>query len=191
MPSSNSETIPFEIEFIRKYNPNLESVLDVGIGFGKGGFLIREYMDVKDKQRYKLQDWKVKIVGIDIFDGYVSDIQRLIYNQIIIGDVFDVLPKLGKFDLVILGDVIEHFEKHKGRELLKEVFKHTENVVVTTPYGFQSQPPDKDNKYMEHKSGWKIKDFEEYKIIDTYVVPKIRKPNKKALVVYLRKKRKR
>ena len=48
MPSSASETIPYLLEFTRKNRPQLKTVLDIGIGFGKDGFLLREYFDVKE-----------------------------------------------------------------------------------------------------------------------------------------------
>ena len=71
MPSSASETIPYEIEYIRKNRPNLSSVLDVGIGFGKGAFLLREYLEAKEHDRFKPKDWRINIVGVDIFSGYL------------------------------------------------------------------------------------------------------------------------
>lgn len=187
MPSSASETIPYEVEFIRKNRPNLASVLDVGIGFGKGAFLIREYFDVKENHLYQPKDWKIKIVGVDIYEGYLSELQKILYNKIIIGDIFEVLPKLGSFDLAILGDIIEHFTKEDGLKLLRELFKHVEDIVIMTPKGFLAHPAKDENKYEEHKSGWIIDDFKEFELVDHAVVPRIRK-KEEVLVVYLRNK---
>jgi hypothetical protein len=186
MPSSASESIPYEIEFIRKNRPNLTSVLDVGIGFGKGAFLIREYFDVKKNHLYLPKDWKVKITGVEIFPDYLSDLQKILYNEIIIGDVFEVLPKLGTFELAILGDVLEHFPKDKGYELLHALFTHVDDIVINTPNGFMSHPHT-DNPYEEHESGWHIEDFTGYGIVDHVVVPRIMKAEE-VLVVYLRRK---
>ena len=92
MPSSTSESIPYEIEFIRKNKPQLHSVLDIGIGFGKGAFLIREYFDIKEKNLYKPKDWQIQITGIEIFPDYLSELQKILYNKIIIGDIVHILP---------------------------------------------------------------------------------------------------
>ncbi len=186
MPSSTSESIPYEIEFIRKNRPQLTSVLDVGIGFGKGGFLIREYFDVKEHNLYQPKDWKVKITGVEVYPQYLSDLQRLLYNEIIIGDIFEVLPKLGKYDLAILGDIIEHFPKDKGLLLLHKLFDYVEDIVIATPNGFLSHPAIGDNAYEEHKSGWTVEDFKEFTVVDKAVIHRIRK-DEEVLVVYLRK----
>ena len=113
MPSSAIEGVQYIIEFIRRNKPDLRTVLDIGIGFGKFGYLLRDYFDAKEKHYFQPSEWKLKITGVDVFQGYLSDIQYKIYNKIIIGDIITVLPKLGHFDLAILSDVIEHFSKKK------------------------------------------------------------------------------
>lgn len=186
MPSSASESIPYEIEFIRKNRPELKSVLDVGIGFGKGAFLIREYFDVKRDGLYKPENWKVKITGVEVYHEYLSELQRMLYDEIVVGDVFEVIDKLGKFELAILGDVIEHFSKEEGLLLLDKLFEHVEDVFVATPHGFLSHPAKGGNLHEEHKSGWKIEDFDGYKILDHAVIKRLRK-GEELLVVYLQK----
>src|SRR5258707_1244115 len=127
MPSSASESIPYFIEYIRKFKPHLKSVLDIGVGFGKDGFLLREYYDVKEWHKYQPKDWQLHITGVEIYEPYLSKLQKLIYNNIIIGDIFTVLPKLGKFNLAILADIIEHFPKEKGMGLLNKLLVHVED----------------------------------------------------------------
>ena len=46
MPTGNKYVIVPMIKLIEQINP--KSVFDVGIGFGKWGFLLREYLDVWD-----------------------------------------------------------------------------------------------------------------------------------------------
>lgn len=185
MPSSASESIPYLIEFVRKNRPNLSTVLDVGVGFGKDGFLLREYYEAKEHHRYQPKDWKLKITGVEIFEPYISDLQRSIYTEIIIGDVFAVLAKLGKFELAILGDVIEHLPKEDGFKLIHELFNHVEDIIIVTPKGLKEHS-DEDNPYEEHKSGWDLKDFKEFTIIDEAIVKRLMKPEE-VLVVYLGK----
>ncbi len=187
MPSSASESIPYLIEFTRKNRPQLKTVLDIGIGFGKDGFLLREYFDVKESHTFQPKDWKLHITGIDIYEGYLSELQRIIYNEIIIGDIFDILPSLGKFDLAILADIIEHFPKEQGYQLLDKLLEHVKDIIITTPYGYHEHHADGANVHEEHKSGWEEEDFSKYKVIDKAVISRIRK-QEKLLVVYLRKK---
>lgn len=186
MPSSPSESIPYIIEYIRKYNPNLTSVLDVGIGFGKMGFLLREYIDVKKDLVYQPKDWKLQITGVEIFPEYVSDIQKQIYNNIIIGDIFQVLPTLDKFDVAILSDTLEHFTKEDGYRLLNELFKHVESIVIGTPNGFLEHPSRNENTHENHLSGWTLEDFKQYTIREHAVVKHIQNANE-TLILYLQK----
>ena len=186
MPSSASESIPYLIEFTRKNRPELHKVLDVGVGFGKDGFLLREYYDVKEWHKYQPKDWKLQIIGVDIYDGYLSELQRILYNDIVIGNILDVLPNLGQFELAILADIIEHFTKEEGLKLLHMLFEYCEDILITTPHGFHEHKADEENPHEEHKSGWTMDDFKEFKVIDSVVIKRIRK-SEELLVVYLRK----
>lgn len=186
MPSSAIESIPHIIELIRKNNPKLKSVLDVGVGFGKNGYLLREYFDVREYKKFKPRSWKLKITGVEIFPAYLSELQRKVYTKIIIGDIFKILPKLGKFEVTLLTDIIEHFPKDKGLELLDKLFQHTKSVIITTPLGFLPQAAIDSNPHEEHKSGWILNDFKKFKIIDKAIIKRIRKTDK-ILVIYLRK----
>lgn len=186
MPSSASETIPYLVEFTRKNRPQLKTVLDVGVGFGKDGFLLREYYDVKEWHNYRPETWQLKITGVDIYNGYISELQRMIYNKIIIGDIIGVLPRLGTFDLAVLGDVIEHLSKEEGYHLLDSLFEHVEDIVITTPLGFQEHHGRDENVHEEHKSGWVLDDFKKYHILDSAQISRIRK-KEEVLIIYLRK----
>jgi hypothetical protein len=190
MPSSSPESVSYVIEYLRKHRPELQSVLDVGFGFGKFGYLIRDYFEAKSKLLFQPEQWKLKIVGVDIFDGYLSEIQRIIYSQIIIGDIFNVLPKLGKFEVAILSDVIEHFSKDKGKILIDELFKHVEDIVISTPLGFLKKESASValNSHEDHISGWTPEDFNNYYVLESVVIPRIYKPQS-VIVMYIQKKK--
>ena len=64
MPTSYFEAIPDLIAAVKAESP--ESVLDVGIGFGKYGLLLREVLDVA-ALRYRREDWHVRIDGVEAF----------------------------------------------------------------------------------------------------------------------------
>lgn len=187
MPSSASESIPYVIEFAREIVPKPQRILDVGVGFGKLGFLVREYYEVKDSNRFKKNDWQIELIGIEIFDPYITDLQKIIYNKIIIGDIFKVMKTLGKFDITFLGDILEHFEKAKGHNLLDQLLKHTQCLIITTPNGFLNHETSGDNIYESHKSGWVLEDFENYQIVKSIIIPRIRK-SEEVLVVAIKAK---
>lgn len=141
-------------------------ILDVGCGFGKWGFLIRDTFEVMIGQNFNKKDWKIHITGVEPFDKCITNIQKELYHNIIQKDIFDVLPDLGKFDLIIMGDVIEHFDKEDAYKLLDLLFEHSENIIISTPLGFMPQGAWADNKREIHKSGWKLDDFKKYNVVE-------------------------
>jgi len=162
MPSSRPHSIPIVISFLRQINPT--SILDVGVGFGKWGFLFREYTDIVrselDPPRYKKENWKIKIDGIEGFPDYITPAHHYIYNNIYLGDVREVLPKLGKYDLIFMGDIIEHLPKEEGKELIREALKHTNRyLILTTPRFDTKQSNVCGNELERHRSLWSAKDF--------------------------------
>jgi len=135
VPTSNWQNITHSLELIRSWMP--ESILDIGCGFGRWGFLCREFLDVWEG-RYDRQDWKVKIEGVEGFAPYVTDLQRAVYDRIHIGNVLEVLPRLGRYDLIILGDVLEHFEKDEGARLIADCASHLSSdghLLLHVPLG--------------------------------------------------------
>jgi 2-polyprenyl-3-methyl-5-hydroxy-6-metoxy-1,4-benzoquinol methylase len=90
------------------------SILDIGLGNGKMGFIARDFLDVMLGEKHRREDWKIKIDGIEIFSDYIQEHQRAIYNEIYLGDALEVIDALGSYDLIILGDVLEHFQKEKA-----------------------------------------------------------------------------
>lgn len=126
MPVSRTEAIGRVGEFIRRIKP--KSLLDIGIGFGAMGVLFRELMDIRFG-RYK--EWETKIDGVEIFEGYRNPIWKYIYDNIFIGDASEI--DFGGYDVIFLGDVIEHFPKEEALALLKKCYGRAKYVVVTTP----------------------------------------------------------
>jgi len=167
MPSSSKYTITPVLEAIEQINP--KSVLDVGIGFGKWGFLLRESLEIfrghnnPYAHEGKLK-WSLKIDGVEVFDRYITDVQRNIYDQIIIGDIRFLIDRLNNYDLILLGDVIEHFTKAEGLALLRKCYdKCNMAVLITTPIHFFPQKDKFANIFEMHKSLWTRRDFKHYK----------------------------
>src|SRR5436190_5820502 len=165
MTSSRPNTIPIVIHLLRQFQP--KSILDVGIGFGKWGHLFREYTDINeaesDPARYERKNWRVRIDGIEGHAAYVTEMHRYLYNHIHLGDVRDLLPTLPSYDLIFLGDIIEHFDKEAGMELLRlALTKAGKAVIVSTPKFETGQPDLCGNELERHRSLWSARDFRKF-----------------------------
>ena len=85
MPTSTFSGLEALIGYFFKIRP--QSVLDVGIGFGRIGYLAREILDVMLNGSYRAEDWKVKIDGIEAFPDYIQEHQKALYDDIYFGDM--------------------------------------------------------------------------------------------------------
>jgi SAM-dependent methyltransferase len=165
MPSSRPISIPTVIHLLRQLKP--QSILDVGIGFGKWGHLFREYTDIleseNDPARYERKNWQIQIDGIEGFPAYVTDMHRFIYNEIHLGNACDLIPKLPSYDLIFLGDIIEHLEKKTGLQLLGQALeKAGKAVIVSTPKDETYQEDLCGNELERHRSLWSARDFKRF-----------------------------
>jgi len=134
-----------------------QSILDVGVGFGKWGFLCREFLEVA-QGRYRPVEWSVRIDGVEAQEQYRNVIHESFYNKIHYGLIQDLLSSLGTYDLVIMGDVIEHFDKATGLALLTGLRQRSRYVLLSSPVWFFQQSHE-DNPYQEHRSLWGLRDF--------------------------------
>jgi len=162
MPSSRPNTIPTVIHLLRQLKP--QSILDVGVGFGKWGHLFREYTDIleaeRDPARYRRENWRVRIDGIEGHAAYLTEMHRFLYNEIHVGDARALMKTLPGYDLIFLGDIIEHFEMATGMELLQDAFaKAGKAIIVSTPK-FETEQEDLcGNELERHRSLWSAKEF--------------------------------
>jgi hypothetical protein len=134
------------------------------VGFGKWGHLFREYTDIleseSDPERYDRKNWKVRIDGIEGFAAYITDMHRFIYNEIHLGNACELLPKLGSYDLIFMGDIIEHLEKKIGVQLLEAALaKANKAVIISTPKYETYQEDLCGNDLERHRSLWTARDF--------------------------------
>jgi hypothetical protein len=133
------------------------TVLDIGYGYGKWGFLVREALDFM-AGRHKPDEWLVRITGIDA-RPVESPLAQWVYDELISGDVLRSERPLAGYDLVVMGDVIEHIEKAPARELLDDLVARNGCVVLNTPRFFFEQEAILGNPYEHHRSHWVARDF--------------------------------
>ena len=103
-------------------------------------------------------------VGVDGFQPSIEKSKKKnIHDQyecIHLMDIDTVFsPK--SFDCVLSIDVIEHFEKRQGVELLKKMEDvASKSVVLVTPNGFLPQEAHSGNAYQKHLSGWNVEEMQ-------------------------------
>jgi SAM-dependent methyltransferase len=159
MPSSHYFQLNEIVDLISLTDPG--KLLDIGVGFGKYGFLAREYLELwKDGGDY--QKWERQIDGIEAFEPYLTPVHKFIYNNVFLGNAIEILPGLkDKYDLILMVDVFEHFTFQDGLKLLGECRKKGKNILISVPIAMSAQEAVYGNEFETHKYGWKKKDFKD------------------------------
>lgn len=192
MPSSRPNIIPTVVHLIRQIRPN--SILDVGIGFGKWGHLFREYTDIHEAEgdpgRYDRKNWRVRIDGIEGYAAYVTEMHRYLYNEIHLGNACELMKTLPLYDVVFMGDIIEHFDKKTGLQLLRDACDKANRAVIVSTPKFETEQADLcGNELERHRSLWSARDFRSFKgaVVKTIdratLLAVCRKPGLPALIV--------
>jgi cyclopropane fatty-acyl-phospholipid synthase-like methyltransferase len=157
MPSSHYFQLNEIVDIISLTNPT--KLLDIGVGFGKYGFLAREYLELW-KEGGEYHEWKVQIDGIEAFEPYLTPVHKFIYNNIFIGNALDILPGLkDKYDLILLIDVFEHFTYEDGTKLLEQCRKSGRYILISVPVAMSEQEAVYGNLFETHQYAWQQKDF--------------------------------
>ncbi len=161
--------IPFSYMWIlRKNIGNPKTILDLGCA--EGGLMA-----------VLCQGKSWQITGVDIFSDSLKEAKkRNIYQELIKGDILEVVRKLQKkkkkYDVVFFSQVIEHISKDKGEKVLKILEKLAkQKIIVGTPRGFMNQPEEflGSNPHQVHESGWTEEDFisRGYKVFGVGLMP--------------------
>jgi hypothetical protein len=132
------------------------SVLDLGMGFGGGGVLVREWLDLG------VQPWKTFLVGVECWADYrnpVWDLYNVVYLQTIEQFLCDTSDP---FECILLMDVLEHFDGATGASILRSVQARVADggtLLVTTPVKFFPQAAVYGNDRERHHSCWSEADL--------------------------------
>jgi 2-polyprenyl-3-methyl-5-hydroxy-6-metoxy-1,4-benzoquinol methylase len=151
MPISRPDAYSDLFNFL--YTANPKSILDVGIGFGHMGVMFRVYTDIRWA---RMKNWKTELIGMEIDKDYINPIWHYVYDAVYFGDATKLVPELKrKFDLVFLGDIVEHLEEESSIKLVKDcIEKANKYVVITTPAIFRAnknEAKEFNNPHEEHK----------------------------------------
>lgn len=169
MPSSAS----YHLWHLHTKVMNLQpkKILDVGIWFGSKWYVFRELTDIRHL-RYTKPEWTTKIDGIEIFEKYITDVHRHIYDTIHIWNALDILPTIEDwaYDLVYCWDVIEHFTREDWEKLLSELKRISKRLYICTPNIFMPQWDAYGNENERHLSFWTPQDFKWWEINNFWIL---------------------
>ena len=157
-----------------------EKIQDLLIGQMMQGWQYMRILDVGSGPCQKLKDRRfagVDITCLDIFKPYLSACQKLGF-KVLNGDAKKLKSYFNdkSFDIALLIDVLEHFTKTDGKNVLSQVEKIArKQIIIWTPVGMYPQDYDcvdeswkafgnlqtkQKNKYQQHISSWYPKDLE-------------------------------
>ena len=150
MPSSDTAQISTIIDLVQIINPG--SSLDVGCGYGKYGYLIKESLmeHVWDKD-------KNIVNAVEGYEAYIADTQKAIYNNIFICNAMSFEKYLLiNYDLVTIIDAFEHLTVENGKLFIKEILKKSNYLLISVPryVTAQSGLTDDPDKLEEHRAFW-------------------------------------
>jgi hypothetical protein len=160
LPSSPHYTISKIMDVVLKLDPY--SILDIGTGFGKYGVLCREYLELWDgRQNY--HEFLRKIDGVEAHGKYITPLHRFVYNNIYSEDVLTLINRIDyKYDLSLLIDVFEHFDKPAGRLLLEKLLSKSKGVLISIPKKPSAQKNAFNNDYETHRAKWTRKELSSF-----------------------------
>ena len=137
-------------------------ILDIGVGFGKYGFLLREWFDIR-KNRYPKKEWRNTIHGVDIWKPYITPAHRYIYDGFYIGDICDVVDGIKEnYDVILTLEILEHIDKERGRELVKKIVSFTNELCIFSfPRTLNPRANNEwENPYERHVSLWTVDELQ-------------------------------
>jgi len=112
-------------------------ILDVGFGSGVYGKLLRSF-------------YYQNIDGLDVYGENIKEMGLdLIYNNIFIENILDF--DFDFYDLIIMGDVLEHIDLESSKKLLSGFIDGNKcnHIIVSIPYEYE-QDEVYGNKYEKH-----------------------------------------
>jgi predicted TPR repeat methyltransferase len=159
MPTSSYRKVGRVMDILQHVKA-VDSVLDVGVGFGKFGFLLREFLDVR-KRRYSKSEWRARIDGVEVYSDYLTVVHTLIYDNLYVGDIRELVGTLPKYDLIVLADVIEHMPYEDGVKVLTALFSEhcNKGMVVSFPNVIGSDWKNWANPHERHHHVWTPEQF--------------------------------
>ncbi|MCK4341966.1 MAG: hypothetical protein KAY37_09615 [Phycisphaerae bacterium] len=164
MISSAWQNIPFCVDALLKIAPR--NVLDVGVGFGRWGMIVREFCEVWLPATGR-QNGRVHIEGIEAVAECITAHHKEFYDELHVAEAADVFDDLtGPWDLTIFGHVLEHMPRDVALKLLRAAVERSQYVLVNVTLGaVYPQPESPANPYERRESNWESADFSAFPVV--------------------------
>lgn len=160
MPTSKPLALNHICNYILNQQPR--RVLDIGIGFGKWGFLAREYTDIW-QQRIKPPQWRTTIHGVEAYAEYITPASSYVYDDIFIGNAIEIIKTLDRYQLIICVAMLEHLEKNQGLAFLSDCKQKADVCFFALPVATSLKAGRHNpNPYERHKSQWKREELAQF-----------------------------
>ena len=112
-------------------------ILDVGAGAGKFGWILKK-------------SFPDGIDGLEIFNPYIDQFNLLTaYKNIYHGDIRLFPVGVGEYDLILMGDIVEHLSVRAAQITLARLVDTGAHVLVMVPYLYP-QGECHDNEHEAH-----------------------------------------
>ena len=103
----------------------------------------------------KYHEFIRRIDGVEVYGKYITPIHQFVYNNIYSEDITVLIDKIDfRYDLVLLIDVLEHFDKPTGQSLLEKLLRQNKGVFISTPKNPSAETDVFENIYETHIAKW-------------------------------------
>lgn len=125
-------------DYVHEHHDPYTRILDVGAGYGKYRVLLRVFPNV--------DGCEVWLPTID------QERLRELYRDVVVGDVYDVVTNDDwddRYDLVVMGDVLEHLPVDRAQVVVDRVLAVGAKLLVVVPFLYP-QGEEHGNVYQRH-----------------------------------------
>ena len=154
MPMGSVSIIPAICHRLSVSRP--KHVLDLGIGFGLWGALVRQYVD------NGVTPYATRLVGVEGFEGYRNPNWEH-YDRVHVCWIGAFLSEAqSTYGAILILDVIEHFDKDGGHHILDMAHDRLSpggELFVATPAIWMEQGAAYGNELERHRSLWTADEF--------------------------------
>lgn len=136
-----------------------KTILDLGVGHGINGAGVRNWLNCGVVEKYS----ETLLIGVEGYRGYESPLWKC-YDMVYLSTIQQFLAAREQgFDCVLMTDVLEHFDKDEGNEVITKIVNDVLNsggiLLISTPAKWIEQGAEYSNELERHRSLWHFTDF--------------------------------